>query len=96
MAIASQVSPITEDISGWLGSIGQYVFVVRGRIDIGTGLVGVWTRHALRRRSGRRVVDEGDDAHRVLADETAEGSSREKEQKPQNHQTAHGCLAGSP
>ena len=38
------------------GSVGKGVFVVRGRIDIITRFVGVWTPHALWRRSGRRVV----------------------------------------
>ena len=70
------------------GSVGQHVFVVRGRIDIITRFVGVWTPHALWRRSGwrvvpgpevaknlldhERVVNDGDHAHGVLTDRAAQ------------------------
>ena len=71
------------------GSIGQHVFVIRGRSHIVTRFVGIWTPHARWRRSGRRVVpgaevaqdllhhpgvvNDGKDPHRVLADGAAQG-----------------------
>ena len=88
MAVARQAPPIAKGALGQRGSIGQHVFVVRGRIDIITRFVGVWTRRALWRRSGRRVVPSAqvaknlfhhppvlnhrDHAHGVLADWASE------------------------
>jgi hypothetical protein len=42
MVIASQAPPITEDVSGWLGSIGGHIFAVGSRVDIGKGFVGAY------------------------------------------------------
>jgi len=69
-------------------SVGQHVLVVGHGVHVVTGFVGVGPRHPLRRRPGGRVmpgaevaenllrhpsvINDGDDAHGVLADGAAE------------------------
>ena len=87
-AVARQAPPIAQDGSDYRSSVGEHVFVVRGRVHIVARFVGIWTREALWRRSGWRVVpgaempkdllhhprviNHAEDPHRVLADRAAE------------------------
>jgi hypothetical protein len=56
MSLARQAPPAAQEASDWHGSIGQHVFVVGHRVHIVTRFVGVRARHALWRRSRRRVI----------------------------------------
>ena len=58
-------------------SVGQHVLVVGHRVHVVTGFVGVWTREALRRRSGRPACAEATAGRRVVPGAQVEIQSAE-------------------